>query len=68
MEKCDYEEKIYLLGFFASSVLFIASEIIGSSKCDATGVFSFCINGFCVSVKQCEDCGEISGDDEPLLN
>lgn len=75
MEKCD-ADVLYIIGFIASSILFLSSEIIGNSKCDASGVISFCLQGYTVTIKK--GCGGCSHDEEaeeaqeaeeaPLLN
>jgi len=44
-------ENLYLISTIFTSVMWLLSEIIGSSKCKANGVFEFVINGFCIEIK-----------------
>jgi hypothetical protein len=73
MEKCE-QDVLYIIGFIASSILFLSSEIIGSSSCDAGGVFSFCFHGYNISIKGCgvntaaEEAEEAVDEVAPLLN
>ena len=55
MDECNVDcgkEYIYLfITSIFTSILWLISEIIGSSNCKSNGVFEFIINGFCVEVK-----------------
>jgi hypothetical protein len=78
MEKCE-ADVLYIIGFIASSILFLSSEIIGNSVCDAGGVISFCLQGYTISIKkgcggcnhneEAEEANEVQEVEEtPLLN
>lgn len=49
---CSKDNVYLLLTAMATSALWILSEIIGSSKCRAGGVFEFMLYGYCVEVRR----------------
>jgi hypothetical protein len=55
MDECNKDcSKEYIYLFVTSiftSMLWLISEIIGTSSCNSNGVFEFIVNGFCVEVK-----------------
>ena len=49
--ECQKDSMFLFLTAMTTGTLWILSEIIGSSKCKAGGVFEFMLYGFCVEVR-----------------
>ena len=50
--ECEKENVYLLLSTFVAGLLWVLSEIIGSSKCRAGGVFEFMIHGYCIEISR----------------
>lgn len=70
--ECETEKGYLLASTIFTSLMWILSEIIGSSKCKPNGVFEFAINGFCIEFKY-EPCDvhdenvSVEDDETPFL-
>ena len=50
--ECEKENFYLFLSTMFTGFLWILSEIIGSSKCKAGGVFEFFVRGYCVEISR----------------
>ena len=50
--ECEKENFYLFISTIFTGSLWVLSEIIGSSKCRAGGVFEFCIYGFCIEISR----------------
>lgn len=52
MSECEKENIYLIFTTLFTGFMWLLSEIIGSSKCSAGGVFEFVINGYCVEISR----------------
>lgn len=69
--QCENEKFYLLLSTLFTGLMWILSEIIGSSKCKPNGVFEFVVQGFCVEIHALQDShGNVNGhayEQSPLM-